>query len=53
MEGNEPDRSEGGEVVASVDRADDDESFVIADITVEDAWLSVTATDAPTLRAWR
>jgi hypothetical protein len=53
MEGTDSDEGGDDEVVAALDDADDDESFVIADITVEDAWLSVTASDAPTLRAWR
>jgi len=42
-----------GEVVAALDAADGTESYVIADISDDEAWVSIRATDAPTLRAWR
>jgi len=41
------------EVVGAVDSADGTESYVIADITDDEAWVSISAADAPTLRAWR
>jgi hypothetical protein len=41
------------EVVAALDAADGTESYVIADISDDEAWVSIRATDAPTLRAWR
>lgn len=30
-----------------------DDEYVIADISTDDAWLSMGATDAPALSAWR
>jgi len=42
-----------GEVVGAVDSADGTESYVIADITDEKAWLSIRTDDAASLRAWR
>lgn len=42
-----------GEVVGAVDSADGTESYVIADITDEEAWVSVHADDAVLLRTWR
>lgn len=41
------------EVMASVDSTPARPEFVIADITRDDAWLSVNADDAPTLPEWR
>ncbi|WP_449405260.1 DUF7556 family protein [Halorarum salinum] len=37
--------------MASVD--EDSSEFVIADITREDAWISVESGDAPVLENWR
>jgi hypothetical protein len=45
--------SNDDEVVGAVDSADGTESYVIADITDDEAWVSISAADAPTLRAWR
>lgn len=44
---------EDHEVVASVDDAGPCREYVIADITEDDAWLSMDVSDAPTLPAWR
>ncbi len=41
------------EVVGAVDSADGTESYVIADITDEEAWVSIHADDAAALRTWR
>ncbi|WP_255151516.1 DUF7556 family protein [Halorarius halobius] len=38
-----------GEVMASVD----DGCFLIADVSRDDAWLSISRADAPTLDAYR
>lgn len=43
--------SKDGEVMASVDG--DEGDYVIADITEDEAWLSMHADDAPALPAWR
>lgn len=45
--------SGAGDVVGSLDDAGTDREYVIADITAEDAWLSMDAEDAPILPAWR
>lgn len=37
------------EIVSVIDDADGDRTCVIADISRDDAWLSVSATDAATL----
>jgi hypothetical protein len=41
------------EVMASVDSTSPSAEFIIADITCEDAWVSVRADDAPHLDDWR
>jgi hypothetical protein len=41
------------EVVGAVDSAGGVESYVIADITGEEAWVSIHADDARSLRDWR
>ena len=41
------------EVMASVDSTSHSEELVIADITRDDAWLSLRASDAPSLDDWR
>jgi hypothetical protein len=41
------------EVMASVDPAPSGPRLVIADVTRDDAWLSVGQGDAPTLPDWR
>jgi len=44
-----PDR----EVIGSLDDADDRESYVIADIATEEAWVSIDAAEAPDLEDMR
>lgn len=41
------------EVVATVDREGSEESFVLADLTRDDAWISMEASEAPVLPSWR
>lgn len=43
----------GDEVVATVDGDGDRESFVLADLTRDEAWISMAAAEAPVLPAWR
>ncbi|MFC4436165.1 MULTISPECIES: DUF7556 family protein [Natrialbaceae] len=40
-------------VVGSIDATESSDEFIIADIAVDDAWLSMRADDAPTLPAMR
>jgi len=40
------------EVMASIDGSASSPSYIIADISCDDAWLSVQATDAPVLAEW-
>jgi hypothetical protein len=40
------------EVMASVE-ADDEETFIIADVTTDDAYLTLPLEDAASLPAWR
>lgn len=42
-----------GEVVGTVDDDGVNSEYVIADITADDAWLSMQTDDAPTLPDWR
>lgn len=42
---------ESPEVMASVDGSSSPE-FVIADVSRDDAWISICETDAPILRDW-
>jgi len=44
-----PDR----EVIGSLDDADDQEAYVIADIATEEAWVSIDADAAPALEEMR
>jgi hypothetical protein len=44
---------EAGEVVASVDRSGRVPLVVIADISADDAWLSILESEAPDLGRWR
>ena len=39
-------------VLGSIDSDGRREEYVIADISADDAWLSMRADDAPTLSAW-
>ena len=41
------------EVMAAVDRSGTVPTFVIADVSVDDAWLAVTEADALALPEWR
>ena len=41
------------EVMASVDPSPAQPEFVIADISRDEAWVSIHADDAPALRSWR
>jgi hypothetical protein len=41
------------EVMASVETTSHDTTLVIADITCDDAWLSMGEDDAPSLSDWR
>ncbi|MDS0296010.1 DUF7556 family protein [Halogeometricum luteum] len=40
------------EVMASVDSTPSGSEFIIADISCDDAWLSMCETEAPSLRDW-
>lgn len=40
-------------VVGTIDTDDVGDTFVIADISAEGAWISMRATEAPTLQSWR
>ena len=40
-------------IVASIDSTESSDEYVIADISADGAWLSMEATDAPTLSAMR
>jgi hypothetical protein len=42
----------GPEVMASVDHSPSGSTFVIADVTRDDAWLTVPLAEAPTLGEW-
>lgn len=42
-----------GEVMSTVDGDGNRQEYVIADISEDDAWLSMLVNDAPTLPAWR
>jgi hypothetical protein len=41
------------EVVGAVDGDGTDQEYVIADISEDEAWLSMEVDDAPALPAWR
>lgn len=41
------------EVMASVESSPRSATFIIADISCDDAWVSMGADDAPTLDEWR
>jgi hypothetical protein len=40
------------EVMASIDASSSSPSYIIADISRDDAWLSVSEADAPVLAEW-
>jgi len=46
-------RANDGEVMSTVDGDGARQEYVIADISEDDAWLSMCVDDAPTLPAWR
>lgn len=48
----EPTMPESPDVMASVDSTQSRPEFVIADVSREDAWVSVDETDAPVLEEW-
>lgn len=41
------------DVVAAIDEVDGEPRFIVADIARDDAWISVTETDATALEQWR
>jgi hypothetical protein len=41
------------EIMASIESSTRQRTFIIADITRDDAWLSMGAAEAPTLDDWR
>lgn len=41
-----------GEVMASVDSTPTQQEFIIADVSCDDAWLSMPVAEAPSLRDW-
>ncbi len=41
-----------GEVMGAVDASSSQPSYVIADVNRDEAWLSVSQTDAPVLTEW-
>ncbi len=41
------------EVMTSIDDADDGECVIIADVTTDEAWLSMPLRDAVSLPEWR
>lgn len=45
--------STGPEVMASVDEGEYEDRLVIADVSCDDAWLSMTEGVAPELDDWR
>ncbi|AFZ72644.1 DUF7556 family protein [Natronobacterium gregoryi] len=53
MESNPHSTTSGETVVGSIDTVDSSDEYVIADISADDAWISMQADDASTLRAWR
>lgn len=48
----DPTPRENSEVMASVDESAPRPAFVIADISTEEAWLSVRQSDAAVLEEW-
>jgi hypothetical protein len=51
---NEPSEADDGEeIMAAIDRSGDVSRLVIADVTRDDAWLSVCASEALALCKWR
>jgi hypothetical protein len=45
--------SDDSQVMAAIDDDGSHEKFIIADISVDDAWVSVRNEEAPMLEAWR
>ena len=43
----------GDTIIGSIDPGDHRDEFVIADISTDGAWISMAASDAPALTAWR
>ena len=48
-----PPGSNGGEVMASVDDAGPNQQLVIADISADEEWVSMSTTYTAPLSAWR
>ncbi|MEM4782368.1 MAG: hypothetical protein QXG03_12525 [Halalkalicoccus sp.] len=44
---------DGHEVMVSIDDAQDGERVVIADVTTDDAWLTMPLAEAASLSEWR
>ncbi|MFB6080125.1 MAG: hypothetical protein ABEJ81_03910 [Haloferacaceae archaeon] len=42
-----------GEVMASIDHSGPVPLVVIADVSNDEAWIAITASEAPDLAAWR
>ncbi|QLD87668.1 hypothetical protein HWV07_00900 [Natronomonas salina] len=59
MQGKRPDLPEpesiedGEEIICAYDDVDETPSFLVADITRDDAWLSIAVEEARELDAWR
>ncbi|WP_254864384.1 DUF7556 family protein [Halovivax gelatinilyticus] len=51
--GPHPQPAPNATVVSSIDSDSGGDEYVIADISTDDAWLSMEATAAPALTAWR
>lgn len=41
------------EIMAALDDSSGITELIIADVTVDDAWVSILASEAPVLDAWR
>lgn len=59
MQGKRPDLPEpesiesGAEVICAYDDVDETPSFLVADITCDEAWLSIAVAEARELDDWR
>lgn len=42
-----------GTVMAAIDRSGETERLIVADVAVDDAWIAILASEAPTLAEWR
>ncbi|WP_331235203.1 DUF7556 family protein [Natronorarus salvus] len=48
-----PDVARESEVMAAVDEGERCSRYVIADVSIDDAWLSMPVAEAASLRDWR